>query len=92
MPGNKLSSKEKKRLELFLGNVGKLAPRRGRLTKTYDFIMQQQMKEVLKILGISNPTKRLITEALVVMGNPYPFKKHQLRKLLKDERRRQPLP
>jgi hypothetical protein len=87
-----LSPKEKKRLELFLRNLQKLAPRRGRLTKTYDFIMRQQMKEVLKILGIPYPTKRLIAEALVVMGNPYPFKKYQLRKLLKDERRRQPLP
>jgi len=87
-----LSSKEKKRLERFLRNVQKLAVRHHRLTNTYRFVMHQQMKEALILLGIPNPGIRLVAESIVVMRNPYPFKKYQLRKLIKDVRRRQSLP
>ena len=80
----KLSPKEKKRLERCLKNVEKLAKLHHKITPTYDFIMRQQTKVILKLLGVRDPQKRLIAEAIVVLRNPYPFKKYQLRKLIKN--------
>jgi len=77
----KLSSKERHRLERFMRNVSILS-HREKLTEAYQFIMTRQMRAILVILGSPDPTKIMIGDGLSIMRDSWPFKKRRLRKLI----------
>jgi transposase len=88
---NQLSPEEKKRLTNFLRSTRVLARWAAReiLPKGYNFIMRQQMRQVLIILGARHPDKIMIANALEIMRGPYPLRQRRLRKLINGRRSRQ---
>ncbi len=80
-PINRLSSKEENRLERFMQNVSRLS-RKEILTETNAFIMKQQMRAVLQLLGANRPGNVLIVRGVEIMRDIWPFKKRRLRKLI----------
>ncbi len=81
MPANKLSPKEKRRLERFMINVTRLS-RKEKLSETEVFIMKQQMRAALRILGAEDTNRVLVSYSIDVMRDSYPFKERRLRKLI----------
>ena len=85
---NQLLPEEKKRLTKFLRSTKVLSrwAARERLPKGYNFIMRQQMRQILKILGAHNPDKIMIAGALGIMRDLNPFKQRRLRKFINERR------
>ena len=86
MPTTKLSPKEENRLERFMTNVSRLS-RKEILTETNAFIMKQQMRAVLQLLGANFPGKVLIAHGVEIMRDIWPFKERRLRNLINGRRR-----
>ena len=83
-----LSPKEKKRLERFSQNITILS-RRSNLSSTYKFILRQQLRIVLQMLGADRGDQKLRAEALDILRDLWPFKLRRLRKLIQNGRRQQ---
>ncbi len=66
MPNSTLSLKEKKRLNRCLTNVTRLS-KRGQLSQIDIFIMRQQMRCALQLLGADYVSKVMLAKALDVL-------------------------
>lgn len=80
-----ISPKEKRRLERLMANVNYLANRQKYLDNTQIFIMYQQTKAILKILGCEDRhiNRILVGDAIDILSGVGFFRKRKLRKLIK---------
>jgi RAB protein geranylgeranyltransferase component A len=82
-----LSPREKERLTKCMKSVTSLS-RKDKLSGHNSFAMKHQMRAVLKMLGLPNPNRVIISEGLDIMRDLMPFKERRLRKLVDGRRPR----
>ena len=87
MPTQTLSPKEKRRAERLQKNITFLS-KSTQLSETYRFILKQQLRILLMILGEKKADKKTKAEALDILQDIWPFKIRRLRKLIQNGRRR----
>ena len=76
----KLSPEEKRQLERFMSDVK---------TSHVDFITRQKVRIIVNRLGEEHPSKMLLSEALDILKDEWPFKIQRIRKLINGRRSRQ---
>lgn len=82
----KLLPEEKRRVKRFKKNI-KFLSRKANLSTVHKFILTQQLRILLNILGADNRDRRLRAEALDILRDWWPFKLKRLRKLIQNGRR-----
>jgi len=87
MPTQTLSPKEKRQAERLQKNITFLSKSTQR-SETYRFILKQQLRILLMILGTKDADKKMKVGALDIIRDKWPFKIRRLRKLIKHGRRR----
>ncbi len=86
MPIQTLLPKEKRRAERIQKNITFLS-KSAHLSETYRFILKQQLRILLMILGVKEADKKIKVEALDIIRDRWPFKIRRLRKLINNGRR-----
>ncbi len=86
MPIQTLLPKEKRRVERLQKNITFLS-KSTQLSETYRFILKQQLRILLMILGAGAVDKKIKAEAIAILQDMWPFKIRRLRKLIKNGRR-----
>lgn len=76
----KLSSEEKRRLERCMSDVK---------ISHVDFITRQKVRIIVTRLGGERPSRVLLSDALDILKDDWPFKTQRIRKLINGRRPRQ---
>lgn len=89
MPAKILSPKEKRRVERLRKNIRYLV-RKSRLSDNNRFILRQQIKVLLALLGGDQSDVRLRATTSDIFKDRWPFKIRRLRKVIENGRRQSP--
>lgn len=86
MSARNLSPKEKRRVERLRKNITYLA-HRANLSETHRFILKQQIRVLLMLLGGDQRDIKLRASTLEIFRDIWPFKIRRTRKLIENGRR-----